>query len=353
MSELIQKHDNRNLIHWKLLTGVSVLALTAYISSSGMAMAEDSSQPQFWIELGGQLARNQTDLESYLPSFVLTTPRPPFETISPQSVQKAEPSSLDGSIGIAFRPTGSDWMFSAGFLYGKANRDRFLRQQTANPAGGGTAYGGIAVAYQIVTSRKSEDHAIADFQAGRDFGLGMGVNSTINFGIRYVQFNAKSDTLIQSWPTNTYYFGLHHRIHGHLLADRKFDGIGPSLSWDATAALTGSADGEIAADWGFNGALLFGRQTVRGHHQTTNIAYLHYPTNISHQSGPLNRSKNTAVPNIGGFAGLSWRVPNAKVAIGYRADFFFGALDGGIDAHKSENVGFYGPFASVSIGIGG
>ncbi len=67
-----------------------------------MAMAEDSSQPQFWIELGGQLARNQTDLEPYLPSFVLTTPRPAFETISPQSVQKAEPSSWDGNVGIAF-----------------------------------------------------------------------------------------------------------------------------------------------------------------------------------------------------------------------------------------------------------
>ncbi|HEY5239531.1 MAG TPA: hypothetical protein VIJ62_14210 [Rhizomicrobium sp.] len=354
MSEAIQKHGNRNPIHWRLLTGVSVLALTAYVSSTGMATAEDSSQPQFWIELGGQLARNQTDLEPYLPPFVLTTPRPPFETISPQSVQKAEPSSWDGNAGIAFRPTGSDWIFSAAFLYGKANRDRSLRQQTANPAGGGTAYGGVAVAYQIVTSRNSEDHAIADFHAGRDFGLGMGVNSTINFGIRYVQFNAKSDALIQSWPTNTYYFGLHHRIHGHLLADRKFDGIGPSLSWDATAALAGSAaDGEIAADWGFNGALLFGRQTVRGHHQTTNIAYIHYPTHISHLTVPLARSKQVTVPNLGGFAGMSWRSSHAKVSIGYRADFFFGAMDGGIDTAHRENVGFYGPFATISVGIGG
>jgi hypothetical protein len=354
MSELIQANDKRTTAQWRLLTGVSILALTAYVSFAGMAMAEDSSQPQFWIELGGQLARNQSDLEPYLPSFVLTTPRPPFETISPQSVQKAEPSSWDGNAGIAFRPTGSDWMFSATFLYGKANRDRSLKQLTANPAGGGTAYGGVAVAYQIVTSRKSEDHAIADFHAGRDFGLGMGVNSTINFGMRYVQFNAKSDALIQSWPTNTYYFGLHHRIHGHLLADRKFDGIGPSLSWDASAAVAGnSAEGEIAVDWGANAALLFGRQRVNGYHQTTNIAYLHYPTHISHLTSPLSRNRNVTVPNVGGFAGLSWRSSNAKVSIGYRADFFFGAMDGGIDTAHRENVGFYGPFASVSVGLGG
>lgn len=30
-----------------------------------------------------------------------------------------------------------------------------------------------------------------------------------------------------------------------------------------------------------------------------------------------------------------------------------GVMDGGIDTAKSENVGFYGPFASVSAGIGG
>jgi hypothetical protein len=44
---------------------------------------------------------------------------------------------------------------------------------------------------------------------------------------------------------------------------------------------------------------------------------------------------------------------NAKVKFGYRADLFLGAMDGGIDTAKKENVGFYGPFATVSVGIGG
>jgi hypothetical protein len=59
------------------------------------------------------------------------------------------------------------------------------------------------------------------------------------------------------------------------------------------------------------------------------------------------------VPNVGGFAGLSFHVENFKISAGYRADLFFGAMDGGIDAAKSENVGFYGPFATVSVGLGG
>jgi hypothetical protein len=59
------------------------------------------------------------------------------------------------------------------------------------------------------------------------------------------------------------------------------------------------------------------------------------------------------VPNIGGFAGLSVRFPNAKVSLGYRADAFFGAMDGGIDVRKTYDRDFYGPFATISIGLGG
>jgi hypothetical protein len=59
------------------------------------------------------------------------------------------------------------------------------------------------------------------------------------------------------------------------------------------------------------------------------------------------------VPNVGGFAGVSLQRGAAKVSLGYRVDFFFGAMDGGIDTTKSENRGFYGPFANISIGFGG
>ena len=66
-----------------------------------------------------------------------------------------------------------------------------------------------------------------------------------------------------------------------------------------------------------------------------------------------NRSRFVTVPNLGGFAGASFRFSGAKVSLGYRADFFFGAMDGGIDTRKSEDIGFYGPFATISVGLGG
>jgi hypothetical protein len=114
------------------------------------------------------------------------------------------------------------------------------------------------------------------------------------------------------------------------------------------------ASSSIALDWGVNGAVLFGRQRVSEAHQTTDN-YKHYfqYLNIATAHGGAPRSRNATVPNLGGFAGVSWQAPNAKIMFGYRTDFFFGAMDGGIDMAHRENVGFYGPFASVSVGIGG
>jgi hypothetical protein len=109
--------------------------------------------------------------------------------------------------------------------------------------------------------------------------------------------------------------------------------------------------------------VLFGKQKVRVQHQATgwyqtggffdfsNIP----PRQIVYQPGlvSLARKKSVTVPNIGGFAGISFKYDAAKVSFGYKADFFFGAIDGGIDARKTYDRNFYGPYASISIGLGG
>jgi hypothetical protein len=66
-----------------------------------------------------------------------------------------------------------------------------------------------------------------------------------------------------------------------------------------------------------------------------------------------DRSRSVVVPNVGVLAGFSFRYPNAKVSFGYRADMFFGAMDMGIDQRDVKDRTFHGPFASVSIGLGG
>src|SRR6185312_15982666 len=122
---------------------------------------------------------------------------------------------------------------------------------------------------------------------------------------------------------------------------------------------------EISFDWGVNAALLFGRQKTRTYHQTTSENHYLHPGQFRtvpgsrvtvYQNPPTpdhTRSRSVTVPNVGGFAGLSFRYANARISAGYRADFFLGAVDGGIDSRRTYDRNFYGPFATVSIGLGG
>jgi iron complex outermembrane receptor protein len=247
-----------------------------------------------------------------------------------------------------------------------------------NPASGGAATKyNFASKFADTDARTSEHHAILDFQAGKDVGLGLfgskNGSSVINLGVRFAQFSSKSNIALKSDPdwhfTYKYYAGLklapyqaYHTNQANLQASRSFHGVGPSLSWNASALLAGnSQDSELTLDWGVNAALLFGRQRAKIHHDAQ--AQYHPGGKYYNQAGfrrvtyspapvDVTRSRSVTVPNVGGFAGISFRYSDAKISFGYRADMFFNAMDGGIDARKSENRGFYGPYASISVGLG-
>ena len=162
--------------------------------------------------------------------------------------------------------------------------------------------------------RSSEDHLVLAFQAEKDVGLGLFLrdrSSFVSIGVRFVEFRSQSNISMKSDPD-------------------------------------------------VNAALLFGRQKAKIHHQTTGRFHSSFapdtalPITYQRSTAPDHtRSRDVVVPNVGGFAGFSVRYPSAKVSFGYKADFFFGAVDGGIDVRRTEDVGFHGPYASVSIGLGG
>jgi iron complex outermembrane recepter protein len=386
MSELIQRNDNCATIRWKLLTGASALALTAYLSP--VAHAEDSAQPQVWIELGGQLSRLEDGQETFSPDFPNSPARPSIFSPS-QPFERPPLYSIDEFGRISFQPEDSNWVFSASIRYGRSASKRHVHQQTypksfADLIGTGT---GAYVAKYIIPfanrnadtrAENSEKHAVLDFQAGKDVGLGLfggHGSSVVNVGVRFAQFSAKSNIALKSdpdWHFNTKYFSFaghnweksqpFHSNGANLQASRSFHGIGPSLSWNASTALAGNPDNsELTLDWGVNAALLFGRQRTKTHHQTTER---YSPGKYSSQDAPPQttfqgpthpthtRSRDVTVPNVGGYAGLSFKYSDAKISMGYKADMFFGAMDGGIDTRKNENRGFFGPYASISIGLG-
>jgi len=385
MSELIQNEDCRNSIHWKLLSGVSTLALIAQAATAGLARAEDSDRPTVWIELGGQLSRLQDGQETFAPSLMGDVP----SIFTPsQAFEKLPSYGFDGSGSISIQPDNSNWIFKASIRYGRSKSNKNSLQQTNPKPFVGTFSGyryveePIAQKFLETTTRNSEQHVILDFDAGKDIGLGLigsqNATSVFSVGVRFAQFGNRSNVSLKSdpdWHFNyKYYAALNLKLpngqafHSNLAsleAERSFHGVGPSVSWKGSVPLAGNASvGTIMADWGLNAAVLFGRQRARTHHQST-ARYFHasglirthsaVPHTISRfpETPDHTRSRGVTVPNLGGFAGLSLKYTDAEVSFGYRADFFFGAMDGGIDARKTFDRNFYGPFATVSIGLGG
>lgn len=373
MSELVNARKTGTNFRWQLLATASAMALIAAAYEAGEAKADDNGgRSPVWIELGGQLSRLDDGQEAFAPDFPNSPARPSIFSPS-QKFERLPLYSIDETGQISFEPTGTDWVLSASVRYGRASSNRHLRQQTT-PKTFFVYYSyygrrsritapPFAGRFADTRAQTGEQHAVLDFQAGKDVGLGIfgnGGNSVVSLGVRYAQFDERGRVGIKSQPTNLPSSYPFHKFYASFAGKRKFTGIGPSLSWDASATLIGnSAAGNITFDWGLNGAVLFGRQRTQIHHQTTNV--YHYLSGgfagkqkftYQYSTSP-GRNKETIVPNLGGFAGVSWRYPNAKVSIGYRADMFFGAIDGGIDAAHRESRGFYGPFASVSVGLGG
>jgi len=383
MSELITTGARIDLrLH--LLATVSALTLLTVITSQ--AKAEDADRPTVWVELGGQLERVDGGQEQFTPPFIVATPRPAPETTSPLGVGHAPRYSFGGEGKISFEPRGTDWVFSAAVRFGRSNAHKHLHQQsypTQPIIPVPTAFPTAQIPFQYalpfsdVDRKDSESHTLLDFQVGKDVGVGMfgrDGSSVFNVGVRFAQFGAKSHEAFKSQPDfhpSYKYFGTvkfpipkgerFHTNQATATTTQSFHGIGPSLSWNASAPFAGNTDdGEISFDWGINGALLFGRQKANVHHQTTarlhpSGNYTRVPRSTLYRHTPPDqaRSKSVTVPNVGGFAGLSFRYDAAKVSFGYRADFFFGAMDGGIDARQSEDRNFFGPFAKVSVGLGG
>ncbi len=386
MSELATKLHESNA-KWRLLTGVSVYALIAVVSQ---VRAATNDRPTIWVEAGVQLDRLTNGQEPFAPPFVSSLLQNPFTP--PQQVQKPPLYAFGQEGSVSIQPEGSEWKFTTSLRYGRANSSGNIHEQSAPPSLELIAsipifnihFTNHAPAsterFATTASRTHSAYTVLDFEVGKDVGLGaFGTHSSsvFNAGVRFAQFTASATSRIDSDPDFSPSYKYLTSFGGQpayvkfpqekrdlfsAKIDRSlsFHGIGPSVSWEADAALLGNLDaGTITLDWGMNGAVLFGRQKMAAQHST--MAH-HGSIRISH--GPLPtlyptavhdtvRSRSIVVPNIGGLAGFSLRFPNAKVSFGYRADFFFGAIDGGIDTRKTYDRNFYGPFATISIGLGG
>ncbi len=380
MSELICINRGSRDFRWKLLSTVSAAAL---ITSVAVASAsDDTDRPTVWVELGGQLERLDSAQAILTPAFF---DKASAAVLAPMvDAQLAPRSSFSGEMQLTFEPRNTDWLLSTSLRYGRSSAQRHLHYQSEHPDVHYTLFGVPKTAFPQAEfgdgqSQLKASHFILDFAAGKDVGLGMfgaGSSSIFSLGVRFAQFTSSLKAALHAEPLygqgalkykpGKYY--LHSRFLSNnsasIEATRSTHGIGPSVSWAASIPIAGdNSNMGVTVDWGLNAAMLFGRQHSRVHHATSGAYFKgigagNYGKSAkisSYARGPFDhsRSRSVAIPNLGGFAGFSFRYSVAKLALGYRADFFFNAVDAGIDSAKSSRIGFYGPFATISVGLGG
>lgn len=234
---------------------------------------------------------------------------------------------FEGALKV--QPAESDLIFSLGVKFGRSGRRNagaYFTQTT--PYSYTKFYTGLA--------SHRESHINIDFQVGKDFGLGMFGHegkSVFSVGLRYAHFTARTNT---GFYTSTKYFSG----SGSTLAKRSFVGVGPMISWEASAPISDMDGGAVSLDWGANVAVLFGRQKATG--------VLVYDDGYALETA---RSRNVTVPAVGGFAGLSWQPADSglRVAFGYKVDAYFNALDGGVFQRVQVDRIQHGPFLKIGI----
>jgi len=386
MSELINSKSQN--IRWHLLVSASAAALLAATYAAGTAEAADTDtdRPTVWIELGGQLQELAGSPEILSPPFFALASDANRSIMT--AAQHAPRFGLSEEGKITFQPKHSDLQFSVSVTYGRSSSGKHFHNQTQLPSIHGSVFGkyqtwkstGLPAIFADGQTSSSEKHVVLDFKAGKDVGLGLfgeHGNSKLSAGVRFAQFTSSSQTTIRAQPFASYYFHSNPGLYkipivqfgvytAFLKAKRDTHAVGPSISWDASMPFVGgNSSAVLSLDWGIDAALLFGRQRARVHHQTAGYylkavggayvsgAAIKYSHRYDNTPPDQDRSRSVTIPNIGGFAGLSFRYAEAKLSAGYRADFFFNAMDSGIDQRKSSTLGFYGPFATVSIGLGG
>ncbi|HTO39840.1 MAG TPA: hypothetical protein VL026_02615 [Rhizomicrobium sp.] len=376
MSELIQNERSAQLdLRSILLSSVAALAVVAFMCSESAAAqaGEGENQPTVWVELGGQLQRMSGQDKYFSPKFLDDyagspglSPTKPGSALTLPHYGKG----FEGKITLA--PQDSDWRLSGSIVYGRSNGKTHMHQSAIKTIPTGYYYHGNplrdplgAKQFSDVETKSSSSYMLIDFKVGKDVGLGAvgrDATSTLSFGLRTAVFTAKADANIKARPEIHLHGFLPNKYWTNFYAsaqtERSFRGIGPSLSWDGSAAVLGSAENGLSLDWGLSGAVLFGRQKVDTRHQTSAremYSYFYFNYSEGYKNAPPRKARkhSVVVPNLGGFVGASLRRANAKVSIGYRGDFFFGAMDTGLDSRKAANTSFHGPFATISIGLGG
>ncbi|HEX5776473.1 MAG TPA: TonB-dependent receptor [Caulobacteraceae bacterium] len=325
----------------------------------------------FTVTVGGALSRIDGDYDPVIPEPFAATP----DEINTSRIQNTDLARNEGGeVELAWQPEGSVWRVSAGVRFGNAKGFDKRNAAVVGDTGcqfaapcDGTAFFEEFDNWTRATVTDHEDQMVVDFEVGRDVGLGS-LESRLSAGLRYAEITSSTLvdlTGIPDWTTpdaNLFFGRVEHTYYDlEMTARRKFEGAGPTITWEGSKALfeTDQA-GRVNADWALTGGVLFGKQKASVDTEGTATFYdLKYFgnedvfTSLPAVDIAESRSKSATVPMVEAALGLSYEIERFKVGAGYRWERYFDALDVGADEHQDADRTIDGPYLKFSVGFGG
>ena len=229
------------------------------------------------------------------------------------------------------------------------------------------------VSFSDVSARDDEDHEIIDFAVGHEVGLGSAFSrSQVSAGIRRASF--ESSTLftgraLDNWvvpPGWAIVTSTLTESRAELSASREFEGVGPTLSWEAAVPLLGNDQtGHLELDWSVTGGVLFGDRDTQivGDDLLRNAGVVFGFSGISFPIPTIGtptmtainetRSASATVPMADISLGLAYDVGRVRIGAGYRWERYFDVLDVGYDEAKDADRTIDGPYFKLAVGFGG
>lgn len=189
--------------------------------------------------------------------------------------------------------------------------------------------------YTDGTVTQQEEHAIVDFEARRDVGLGSatGAQTTLKAGARFAYFNAGTNTVF----TSSYYPS--YTVSENRTS--KFIGAGPRIGFDSFLPVSTN----VTLDLTGAGSLLFG---------VKNTSLRTIGTNFGEGA---TTSRFGVVPTLEASAALTYSPTSspAKFSVGVRAESWFGVFDQRTALTNKKNANRYSisPFLRMTTPIGG
>ncbi len=347
--------------------------------------------PSPWtLELGGQLQRHDAPNAYLAPSSTEA-----FQ--GPVAIfDDAQADDLDWGDGRDVKLTwrsGDGWSVSAGVRFSRTNgvSDPIAISPTPTVCGfvgdasfycdllEGPKYERLtkSVEYNNALAKvwDLEDHTLVDFQVGKDMGLGIGENSRVSAGLRYARLHSQTDAQLkgvpdwyvpEGWYTN--YVNITHTVfEPEARADRKFEGVGPTVSWAAAQPFMTGDWGKLSVDWSIGGGVMFGTQKTRIVETQKSTFTEHTPFQYFFSGSVLppipvitvldpvviERSEDATVPMVDLSLGVSFSKGPFTTGVGYRWEQYFDAIDGGYRTHESDDRTIDGPYFKLSVGFGG